>query len=86
MGFGGTTIGDYSNNNFIEVIQSASNNWNIFPSQQGTGGFTFFEVTEFGPNLIGTFSGEMTNIYTDPMTGVTTTEIVNCSGEFNLVQ
>ena len=85
IGFDGDTTGDYSNANFVEVIQSSANGWNLQGNNPQGFGFTTFEVTEYGPNIIGTFSGQLINTTFDPTTGNTTTEIVDCSGEFNLV-
>ncbi len=54
--FHGITVGDYSNNNSIEVIGSLSNDW--WMANQS---FTSLEVTEYGTNVVGTFSGVMEN-------------------------
>jgi len=79
ISFAGVTPGDYSTSNFFEVIRYTAYDWDLSPNNPvGNGGFTSFEVTEYGPNLIGTFSGELTNT----VTGVT----ANCTGEFNLTQ
>jgi len=59
IGFSGTTPGDYSNNNFMEVISDVNQGWSL---SGGFPAFTSFEVTEFGmPAEIirGTFSGEL---------------------------
>lgn len=79
IGFNGDTVGDYSTDNFIELIQSSANGWNLQSNNPNGVAFTTFEVTQYGPSIIGTFSGEVTN--TDNA-GNTTTGM--CSGEFNL--
>ena len=80
IGFGGNTVGDYSTDNFLEVIQSSDNGWFITPDFQ-VADFSSFEVTEYGPNIIGTFSGEVTS-----MDAAGNTITGPCTGEFNITQ
>ena len=75
LGFSGTTIGEYQNDHFFEVIRSDIYNWDLYPNTSN-GQFENFEVTQYGPKIIGTFSGEVVN----SQTGV----ISNAVGEFNV--
>ena len=81
IGFNGDTVGDYSTDNFIEGIFSNTHGWNMQGNNPSGVAFTTFEVTEYGPNIIGTFSGEVIN--TD---NAGNTTVGFCSGEFNLTQ
>ena len=76
IGFGivGLTAGDYSgpSGNYTEVISDSINNWEF------SGSFDTLYVSEFGTNIIGTFSGEFPNSITGG------TSIV--SGDFNIIQ
>ncbi|MFK8006509.1 MAG: hypothetical protein AB8H03_09065, partial [Saprospiraceae bacterium] len=55
IGFGGNTIGDYSDDNFIEGI--VIDDWNIFQNDP----FTSFTVTQYDTKAVGTFSGLVNN-------------------------
>ena len=59
LGFDGITVGDYKDNHFMEVIRSDIYDWDLFPDS-ATGQFENFEVTQYGPKIIGTFSGKVT--------------------------
>ena len=75
IGFQGIAPGAYpSPNNYIEGIHDAE--WDI----NAIGGFTNLDVTEYGTNIIGTFSGNLEAT----IGGVLGTYFV--SGEFNIVQ
>lgn len=58
IGFGGTTIGDYSTDNFIEGIMI--DDWNIWQNS-GSAPFSSFTITQFDTKLIGSFSGQVEN-------------------------
>ena len=75
--FFGTTAGDYSNENGIEVIGDNSRGWDL------QGMFSSFEVTQMdgvGQPALGTFSGTLKNNENGVLVDVSVT------GEFNIIQ
>ena len=58
LGFDGITVGDYKDNHFMEVIRSDIYDWDLFPDSPN-GQFENFEITQYGPKIIGTFGGKV---------------------------
>ncbi len=75
----GSTTGDFSNNNFLEIFYDPNNEWDLGQGQS----FSSFIVTEYGnvgEPIIGTFSGTLNNNFIQPATTVTV------SGSFNIIR
>ena len=75
--FNGTTIGDYSDANFVEWISDQTQGITLTPVNPNGGlSFTSFNVTEYDSKLIGTFGGPAINVNT----GIQ----VQIQGDFNI--
>lgn len=75
--FNGTTIGDYSDANFVEWISDQTQGITLTPvNPNGALSFTSFNVTEYDSKLIGTFGG--------PAINVNTSIQVQIQGDFNI--
>ena len=75
----GQTAGDYSTTHIVETIMDGSRGWSIGSGEL----FSNFVITEFGDvgePVIGSFSGTMTNYFTQPPVSVTLT------GSFNIIR
>lgn len=59
IGFGGDTVGDYGNDNFIEGL--SFDGWDIYNATGSSTAFSTFTVTQFDTKLVGTFSGDVEN-------------------------
>lgn len=72
IGFEGTTVGDYSSSNFIEIIEV--DGWGIQSISPDLPAFSNFQVTQYDTKIVGTFSGQVINNGTE----------VFLEGEFNV--